>query len=192
MAESVAAVYADALFAIGKEKGCLVEIQEDARTFLSIWKQQEELLKFFTNPRVGEQEKEAFLHRVFEGNIHEEIFRLMELMLKKSRISFLPETLSQVMDQIDHYEGIGTAYVTTAMEISPDRKEQIRKKLLKDTGLFKLRIYWQVDPSLIGGIKIRIGDRVVDASVQERIRDMSSRLMKLQVNRKAVTGSKEG
>jgi len=73
------------------------------------------------------------------------------------------------------------AYVTSAAELSEAQKEKIREKLLATTEFVTMQMNYAVDPALIGGLVIRIGDRVVDSSIATRLEDMKRNLMKVQL-----------
>lgn len=73
-------------------------------------------------------------------------------------------------------------YVTSAEELSDTQKENIRQKLLATTDFVSLQIHYQVDVALIGGLKIQIGDRVVDSSIQNRLKRMKDSLMRVSLS----------
>ena len=85
------------------------------------------------------------------------------------------------IDQVKEYKNIGTAYVTAPMPLSDSQKEQIKKKLLETTKYVEFELHYDVDESLIGGMVIRIGDRVVDSSVKSRLMTLTRELSKIQL-----------
>ena len=76
---------------------------------------------------------------------------------------------------------IGVAHVTTALELTDEQKEQIVKRLLETTAYESFEMTYAVDKSLIGGMVIRIGDRVVDSSIKTKLYELSKDLKKIQV-----------
>ena len=79
------------------------------------------------------------------------------------------------------YNHIGTVDVTTAVDLSAQEKEDIEKRLLDTTDYEQIECNYTVDPTLIGGMIIRIGDRVVDSSIKHKIDELSRSLMKIQL-----------
>ena len=79
------------------------------------------------------------------------------------------------------FKKIGTAYVTTPMELSDEAKKKVEKRLLETTGYVKFEMIYDVDASLIGGMVIRIGDRVVDSSIKHKLSEISRQLNKIDV-----------
>ncbi|MDE6518117.1 MAG: F0F1 ATP synthase subunit delta, partial [Acetatifactor sp.] len=85
------------------------------------------------------------------------------------------------IDKVKEVKKIGTAYVTTPMELSEIRKSDIQDKLLATTPYLTMEMHYSVDPSLIGGMVIRIKDRVVDSSVRTKLADMKRELLQIQL-----------
>lgn len=93
-----------------------------------------------------------------------------------------------VIDVIKHYlkkemtrRQIGEAVVTTPMALSEDKKSKVYEKLIETTGYKKINIDYKIDSSLIGGMVIRIGDRVVDSSIKSKLKHLSFKLSKIQL-----------
>lgn len=89
--------------------------------------------------------------------------------------------LDYFIDCVKEYKNIGTAYVTSAMELSEAQKEAVEKRLLETTKYVKFEMHYAVDSALIGGMVIRIGDRVVDSSVRTKLNDLTRELSKIQL-----------
>lgn len=71
--------------------------------------------------------------------------------------------------------------MTSAVELSVGQKERLRERLLEYTGYVAFEMDYQVDPSLIGGMTVRIGDRVVDNSIKTRLYQLKKELLQLQL-----------
>ena len=85
------------------------------------------------------------------------------------------------LDKIKELKGIGVVYVKTAMPLGQEQKNKIQQKLLDTTRYKKVEMHYEVDESLIGGMKIRIGDRVVDSSIETKLSQLTKQLMKVQL-----------
>ena len=79
------------------------------------------------------------------------------------------------------YKKIGVAYVSTAVELTDEQKEKVRARLLETTDFESFEMNYTVDKSLLGGMVIRVGDRVVDTSIQNKLKSLSKQLSALQV-----------
>ena len=84
-------------------------------------------------------------------------------------------------DEVKKLKGIGVAYVTTAIDLSEVKKKEIETRLLATTSFKKMEMHYQVDGDLIGGMVLRIGDRVVDSSVRNKLFELQRELLKVQV-----------
>ena len=80
------------------------------------------------------------------------------------------------------YKGIGIATVTTAVALSAEQQKKIEQKLLDTTDYKSMEMNYQTDPALIGGMIIRIGDRVVDSSIRTKLSELQRELLKVQVS----------
>ena len=85
------------------------------------------------------------------------------------------------LKQIKAYKHIGTAYVTSAKELTERQKLAIETRLLELTDFISFEMVYQTDPSLIGGMIIRIGDKVVDSSIKTKLENMSKELLSIQL-----------
>lgn len=110
-----------------------------------------------------------------------EMTGFLRVVIEKDRESELPAILNWFIDRVKEYKHIGKASVTSASELSEDQKKQIEKRLLETTEYESIEMTFSVDESLIGGLMIRIGDRVVDSSIKTKLYEMKRELMKIQL-----------
>ena len=181
MAKLVAKVYGDALFAAAKEAGRMDDIYGEVHELLKIFEANAELQKMLDNPKVIREEKESVIENVFRGRISDEIVELMKLMIAKGRYSQLESVFEYYIGLVKEEKKIGVAQVTTALELTEGQKAEITKKLLDTTAYESFEMNYAVDKSLIGGMVIRIGDRVVDSSIKTKLYELSKDLKKIQV-----------
>ena len=189
MAKLVSKVYGDALFEAARDCGKMDEIFEEVQSIGVILEENAELQKILGNPRVMREDKEQMIETIFRGRVSNEIVELMKLMIEKGRYSkidsvfeyFIGLVFTYFMDEVKEYKNIGTAYVTSAMELSDAQKAAVEKRLLETTKYVKFEMHYDVDSELIGGMVIRIGDRVVDTSIKTKLYELSKSLKKIQV-----------
>ena len=106
----------------------------------------------------------------------------LTLVVSKGRYNDIPDILSYFIDMVKEYKHIGVAYVTSASVLSDRQKAQVEAKLLETTGYQSFDMNYQVDKELIGGMVIRIGDRVVDSSIKTKLSELTKELLKIQLN----------
>ena len=134
-----------------------------------------------THPNIIKEEKLQMVETVFKGRISDEMVGLMRMIVEKDHFAKMPEVLTFFIDKALEEKKVGIAYVTTPMEVTDAQKKQIEDRLLETTAYQSFRMHYAVDADLIGGMVIRIGDRVVDSSVRTKISELSRELSKIQL-----------
>ena len=181
MAKLVSKVYGDALFEAAREAGRMDDMYEEVLELRKLLQANEELQKMMENPKVIREDKENVIETVFRGRISDEIVELMKLMIAKGRYSNIESVFDYFIGLVKEEKKIGIAYVTTAVELTDGQKDEIVRRLLETTRYESFEMNYAVDASLIGGMVIRIGDRVVDSSIKTKLYELSKSLRKIQV-----------
>ena len=181
MAKLVSKVYGDALFEAAREAGRMDDMYEEVLEIQKLLQANEELQKMMENPKVIREDKENVIETVFRGRISDEIVELMKLMIAKGRYSNIESVFDYFIGLVKEEKKIGIAYVTTAVELTDGQKDEIVRRLLETTRYESFEMNYAVDASLIGGMVIRIGDRVVDSSIKTKLYELSKSLRKIQV-----------
>lgn len=182
MARLVSEVYGDALYELAlEEKEKSEGFYEEAKTILEILKDNPNFIQVMSHPNISGEEKNRLLDEIFKGKISDEFLGLFHELEIKGHFK-------DVIDVIKHYlkkemprRQIGEAVVTTPMALSEDKKSKVYEKLIETTGYKKINIDYKIDSSLIGGMVIRIGDRVVDSSIKSKLKHLSFKLSKIQL-----------
>ena len=105
----------------------------------------------------------------------------LDVLTKKGRFSDLFDVIDYYDEQAKEFYNIGVAYISTAVQIDDSMKQKVEKRLLETTKYQSFEMNFDVDESLIGGMVIRIGDRVVDNSIRHKLDKMSADLSKLRI-----------
>ncbi|MBR5658222.1 MAG: F0F1 ATP synthase subunit delta [Lachnospiraceae bacterium] len=181
MAKLVANVYGDALFSIGKEKNTLDDLYEEVLAVKTAFDETPQLMDVLVSPDVNGEQKQELLARTFQGRVSYDMFGFLSIVVKKSRQEYLDDMFAYFISTYKEEKKIGVVSVTTPFALSESKKFEIQKKLLQTTGYRSLEITYSVDESLIGGMVIRIKDRVVDSSVKTRLKELEKSLRGLQI-----------
>ena len=181
MAKLVSKTYGDALFALATEENRMDAFFEEADGVLTVLKENAELAKIMTHPKIVKEEKIQIIENIFKGQISDEMVGLMRMIVDKDRFGELEGVLEYFIDRVKESKNIGTAYVTTPMELSDEQKKAVVDKLIATTRYMEFEMHYAIDAALIGGMVIRIGDRVVDSSVKTKLYDLSRELSKIQL-----------
>lgn len=181
MAKLTEKVYGDALFELAVDEKRTEELLTEVKTIQDVISANPDFAKLMQHPGIPESEKEEILKTVWEGKISREVEGLMLLLLKKEHYSELPKVLDYFVEKVKEKEGIGTAYVTTPMPLTDVQKKAVEKRLIETTKYCQFEIHFAVDETLIGGMVVRIGDRVLDNSIKNRLDHLSRQLYQVKL-----------
>ena len=176
MAKLVSKVYGDAYVSVVSEKNNLIDALEEIKSVKNILLENVEIIELLDSPKMDDEEKIDFIKGIFENHISVDSLGFLLTVIEKKRQAELLPIVDYVIDGIKELLLIGKATVTTALPLDDSKKERIVDELLKSSHYKSLEVEYVVDESIIGGIVIRIGDRVVDSSVKTRIEKMRKML----------------
>ena len=181
MAKLVSKTYGDALFELALENKQLDSMLEEVRAVDEIVSSNEDLTRLMCHPQIDKEEKIKIVEEIFSGKVSDQLVGLMRMIIEKDHYRELAAVLEYFIDAVKEYKNIGTAYVTSAVELSDSQKAAVEKRLLETTKYVEFEMNFDVDATLIGGMKIRIGDRVVDSSIRNKLDNLTRELTKIQL-----------
>ncbi len=181
MAKLVSKVYGDALFEEAMEKGVLSEWYDEVQALRGIFAEHADLAQFLNHPQIMKEEKVKVVESIFKGRISEGLLGFLVIVIDKGRQNDLLSICDYFTGRVKEYKKIGVVRVTSAAALSDEQKKRVEQRLLETTQYVSLEISYVVDESLLGGMQIRIGDRVVDSSIRTRLGELKRELMKLQL-----------
>ena len=177
-AAAVARRYAKALLELGQESDSLDAIASDLDAFGKVLQQNDaELFGVLCHPGLDPSDRAKVLAAVLErAKLNPVVANTLKLVLDKGRFALVPEITAQVQELADEAAGRVRATVTTAEPISDALKSEIAAALTASTAK-EVVLTSDVDADLIGGLVIRVGDTVYDASVRYRLQDIKQKLL---------------
>ena len=181
MAGVVSSTYGHALFEIAVAEGTVDRLLSEAEAVLTVLSDNPDVLKLYEHPKIMPEEKQAFTEQCFGGRVSDDMTGFLVLAVRNGRHKELPDMLRDVIREAKEYKGIGIVKVTTPLALSEKQRARVEERLLATTGYRKLEVEYAIDTDLIGGIVIRIGDRVLDASVRTQLDGLQKELMQVQI-----------
>ena len=181
MAKLVSKTYGDALFAVALEENRMDEFFEAVKVVADILRTNEDFGKLMNHPMIMKEDKVKIVEETFGGNIPREIVGIMTLLVTKGHASEMISVFDYFINLVKEEKKIGKADVTTAVSLNDKQKAKVEQKLLDTTKYETFEMNYSVDESLIGGMVIRIGDRVVDSSIKTKLYDLTRELRSVQV-----------
>lgn len=181
MAKLVSKTYGDALFELALEADKLDLFLEEVKAVAEAIKQNEDLTRLMNHPKIVKEEKMKLIEDIFKGNVSDELVGLMRMVVEKDHYNELGSVFEYFINQVKEYKNIGTAYVTAPLPLSDEQKAAVEKRLLDTTKYVEFEMHYDVDAALIGGLVIRIGDRVVDSSVKNKLTSLTRELTQITI-----------
>lgn len=181
MSEAVAAKrYADALFQLANEKTVVEQFVEEFRTVNEVFQRNKDLYTFLKHPRVHNAKKKQFLDEVFQG-LHKDVVNTLKLLVERHRVEIIPSIIDHFIHLVNDAKGIAEATVYSVRELSDLERSELEVSFAKRFNRSAIQLHNVVDPSLIGGIKIRMGNTIYDGSISGKLR---------RIERNIVTANK--
>ncbi len=182
MAKLISKTYGEALYEVASEKGNTAEMLQEIQALREILAANPDYERLMLHPSISKQEKEKVTEDVFRGRVSDELVGFLRIIVEKERFHELDDSLCYFIDRVKEDQGIGVVYVTTPKEMEASAKDAVQKRILETPPYQKLEMHYTTDESLIGGIVIRIGDRVADGSVRNKIDGLTKQLLDIQLD----------
>lgn len=177
----MSATYGDALFDVAVRKNCVDAFYEEAEAVLRAFRDNADLEGLLNHPKIVKEDKISIIDNIFGRFVSTEMTGFLVTIVTKDRSKNIPDIFEYFLSRVQEYKKIGTAFVTTPSELSEAMKTKVKNRLLQTTGYREFEMKYAVDESLIGGMVIRIGDRVIDSSIKHRLDALSRELYSLDV-----------
>jgi F-type H+-transporting ATPase subunit delta len=181
MAKLISKTYGDALFELAVEEEKVDVLSEEILEVKKVLDENQEFGRLMNHPKIIKEEKIQLAQQVFGDRISKEIMGFLTIIISKDRYRNIDEILDYFIAEVKRYKGIGVATVTTAVPLKEEQRKSVEKKLLDTTEYKSMEMHYETDASLIGGMIIRIGDRVVDSSIRTKLTELERTLLKVQV-----------
>ena len=181
MAKLISKTYGDALFELAVEENKVDVLLDEIGQLQSILKENDEFGKLMTHPKINKEEKLQVAENVFKGRVSDELLGFLTIVISKDRYQDIDEILDYFITEVKKYKGIGVATVTTAIPLREEQCKKIEQRLLDTTEYKTMEMHYELNTTLIGGMVIRIGDRVVDSSISTKLNELQKELLKVQI-----------
>ncbi len=165
--EEIAQVYSRALFEIGQEQDKLDELREELSQFADALEENRDLAVFFFSPYFSSQEKKDGLGRVLE-DADESLVNFLEMLVENHRMPAIFRINRQYEALWQEENKLLPVHITSAIELDDETVAHIGDTIGKQTGQ-RVDISRRVDPEILGGIILRVGNSILDASIRSRL-----------------------
>ncbi|WP_087973629.1 F0F1 ATP synthase subunit delta [Oceanobacillus rekensis] len=178
MSEQVVAKrYADALFQLGKEKNIQEQFIKEFRIVREVFNNNQQLITFLKHPKVNDEKKEQLIAEVFK-DLHKHVVNTIKLLARRHRIAAIPSIIDHYIQLVNDAKGIADATVYTVRKLSEVEKGRLQVSFAKRMGKAAINLVNVVDPSIVGGIKIRVGNTIYDGTISGKLNRISKEISK--------------
>lgn len=167
--------YARALLDVALEQAAAAGLREELRDAQLLLEGQRELLKLLAHPALANDKKKSVLRAVFSGRASPLLLRLIEMLLDRQRIALLPAIREAYNSLWNAQRKVAAAQAVSAQPLAASERQALEQALEQTTGL-GIELETREDPSLLGGLLVRIGGRTYDGSLRAQIRALRARL----------------
>jgi len=172
----LAVAYAKSVLELATERNVAEDIGRELTEVGRVVGENSDLQTFLSSPAIGEVERGNVVDKAFRGRVSELVLNTLLVMNRKGRLGILQQVAIAYSDLLQDQQGIVEADVIVAEKLSQDQLEQVRQKIgaaLKR----EVVLHQYVDATVIGGLVLRVGDRLLDASVKAQLRAVRRQLL---------------
>ena len=166
----LASRYAKSILDLAIERGELEKVYADMQWLQAVFKSNRDFVNLLRSPIIKNDTKRKILEAVTNGNISELTAGFNRLLVAKNRERFLPEIINAFIAAYKSHHHIRTVQLTTATPVTDSMRNAIVEQVKKSAGFDKVELEEKVNPELIGGFVLQVGDQLVDASVAYDLR----------------------
>lgn len=169
--------YAKSIIDLAREKGEIEAVRNDFAYIRDLCKQSPDFLNMLKSPLINTYKKEVIIQKVLGGKLSAITTNLVDIIVRKKREGYLPDIAERYLAQYDAEKNVTRGVLISAAPLSEDQKARIRAIVERDLKTSFI-VEEKIDPSLIGGFVLRIGDKLFDGSVSYNLRQLKQEFEK--------------
>jgi F-type H+-transporting ATPase subunit delta len=162
--------YAKSLLGLAIEKKALDSVHNDMVFFTKVVEENKNFALMLRNPVIPHDKKNEILSKIFKGKVHALTMSFFDIITRKNREPLLPSIAREIHTQYNEYKGISKATVTSATPLDANLRAEFETLVKKYSDLKQVELIEKVDPSMIGGFVLKVGDRQIDASISNKLK----------------------
>ena len=164
--------YAEALIKISNEQNSIDKNQAELEQVAQFIDSSLELKKFVNNPAMSASDKKAVVKKIFDNQLNRHTISFLMLLIDKSRINRLNGIVKEYVELADAMRSCLNVEVTTAVDIDKEQLSRIGLKFKEQYKSKEVKVKHIIDPSIIGGVIVKIADEMIDSSIKGKLDGM--------------------
>lgn len=178
MAQLVSKAYSDALFEVAVEDNLVDRFHDEIELIGDTFEAYPEFFELYKSPRIGIDERKSVVQDIFEEKISQEMMNFMKVLLDKKRASEILNIKHEFLNRVYEHKGIVKAIVESAIPMEEVEVVKLQERLSGVTGK-EVILKNKVNPEILGGLVVQVGDKVIDGSVKNKLNNMMDDLTQI-------------
>lgn len=170
--QRIASRYVKSLLSLAIDQNALEEVHRDMQMFDQVCESNRDFLVMMRSPIIKHDLKRDILEKLFRDRVHALTWAILDIITRKNREALLPAIADDFHRAYNEYKEIGFSRVTTAVKLDDSLRKEIIAVAQKLSRRQNIELVEKVDPALIGGFVLNVGDQQIDASVASRLRSL--------------------
>ncbi|MEM9542391.1 MAG: ATP synthase F1 subunit delta [Cyanobacteria bacterium P01_E01_bin.42] len=170
LSSSIAEPYAQALMSVARSRDLAERFGEDFRDLERLLQDSPELRAFITNPIIEDENKKAVLRRIMGDGTDGQLINFLMLLVDKRRIVFLEQVVAEYLALLRELNQTVLAEVISARPLNEQQRRSVEQRVQALSNARGVELKTEIDPDIIGGVIIKIGSQVLDASMRGQLR----------------------
>jgi F-type H+-transporting ATPase subunit delta len=172
----VASRYVKSLLGLAVEQGVLEQVHQDMQLFAKVCEENRAFALMLKSPVIRHDKKKDILEKLFQGKVNKLTMAIFNIITSKNREPLLPAIAKEFHNAYNVYKNIGKASVITAIPIDEKLRAEFQTIVQKLSDRKEVELTEKVDPSLVGGFVLNVGDKQIDASIKSKIKSLRMKL----------------
>lgn len=173
---AVELVYAQALLELAQSESKVDSVAAEVQQIKDLLAHNPDVIRLLASRVLSHEERDAAFVQAFKGKVSDLFFRFLRVLIKRDRFDEFPGIATAFLHLVDKEHGTIDVHAYVALPLTPEAESSITTRIKALSGR-DVRLSQHVDPSLIGGLKLRVGDEMIDGSVVTQLRLIEQKLM---------------
>ena len=169
--------YAESLFDLAKEENKVTQYLDDIKLVGEVLDSDPQIVQFFNHVLIGNDKKIQLLDQSFKGNVDQYVLNYLKLLVQSIRILYIDDIVKSYIYLSNQYLGIEEGMIYTPYELTDQQIQDIEKAISQKENK-KVTLKVSIDPSLLGGIKVQIANRIYDGTIKNKVEMLKKELLR--------------
>ena len=169
--------YAESLFDLAKEENKVTQYLDDIKLVGEVLDSDPQIVQFFNHVLIENDKKIQLLDQSFKGNVDQYVLNFLKLLVQSRRIRYIDDIVKSYINLSNQYLGIEEGMIYTPYELTDQQIQDIEKAISQKENK-KVTLKVSIDPSLLGGIKVQIANRIYYGTIKNKVEMLKKELLR--------------